>query len=171
MKKHVGKRSDLNVKDRVEFSARGRKVTGVVTGIRWKERKGKIKDLLERVGEETGLYVAEILDDANQKSFWTVDIRNLTIIGECKEDAPIRQINEIKNTIRQKRADIKHEHFNITCDKDLRKLKEGDPIIVTYKHNVKLERIFKGFVPSSGNVRYEQYGHIRTCSPKFVEVK
>jgi hypothetical protein len=161
---------NIEVGDKVEFSAKCRTQSGTVAKLRYKTCKGRRRALLEQIGAEIDTYVAEILDQ-NGSSFWTVPVDRLKVIGKGQPNVARAEVCRIKGKIWERNMNIKSKNLGAAGEHDLFNLRNGDPIVVTYKHGVKAERIFRGFVPSSGNIRYEQFGHIRTTPPQFVERK
>lgn len=162
----------VEVGDNVTFMAKGGLQGGTVTRLRIKERRGRIRKLMEMHGVgETMTEVAEILD-RNGKGYWTVGLDKLTVVKSLSREeaaAAVREVNQFKNKLKVKEWERKDKAFEVSDQKGLLNLKPGDKITVVYKGGIRAERIFKGFT-GTGNIKYLQDGRERFTPPQFVEI-
>lgn len=161
----------IRIGDKVQFYGKGRKLVGVVARVRLKQRKGKARRLAELVtGDATSLdqMVAEIAVEQPKKCMWTVGVNLLKVVGKGDVNAAQDVVGAIKQNHRDNRMRTQSRNFGHQKDSGLLDLKNGDPIEVQYRGGYWVKAIYRGIVPGSLNVRFEEFGRTRTCSPKFV---
>lgn len=168
----TARRQEITRGDRVEFIGKGRKVVGTVTRIRMKHRKGKVRALAFAVtGNEGSLdrLVAEIAPEGGT-GVWTVAVDSLKLLGKGDLSAAQEHVQTVKYKNKDRQHAISSRNFDSAKQGGLLDLKVGDAIEVKFREGYWSPVTFKGFVPSSGNVRYEYFGRVRTCSAKFIRL-
>lgn len=168
--------SQPQIGDHVEFTARGRKLTGIIINIRIKQRRGRARQLAELITGnpyELDRTVMRIVPDGT-KSWWEVDFSSpVKVLGK----ATTKQLNTAKlvdadiQQDRQERTERKSEsNYKASSDEGLYHLNDGDSIEVKFNDIGWAPATFKGIIKGSGNIRYERFGRLRTSPAKFVRV-
>lgn len=168
----------IEVGDKVSFHA-GRKgrLTGIVTGSRIKESRGRRRELAEMFGGSTS---REVFMIKVNETIWTCSPSNLTIVEknavasrEASRDGH-ETLTRIKRHNSNARANRRSENFSKVSEVGLFDLSVGDAVEVSLHDRYKVSRWypakFIGFVPSSGRVRVEFEGRKITTPPQFVRI-
>ena len=149
--------------DIVDFTFRGSMKTGTVIRSRIKTRKGRARELaLMFRGDEHALD-SVVVEISAEGRIYTVGIDSVKgVVGTGSAQEAINHKIEIKQ-VRRTRA---YENSQAVHD-TLGWTEEGAEIEVQFKHGWETV-IYRGVVTSSGKVRFEHRGQLRTTWPKFV---
>jgi hypothetical protein len=168
--------------DRVNFTARGRMLTGTITRLRMKRRKGRARQLAKLVtGDADSLDrpVAEIVPDGGG-AVWTVPMssisKRLAAAAPAQQQAAYATVHGIKRAGRDRRDKVSDANMKSLRASGLWDLHcgprsgEGTAIEIKFSDIGWAPAEFIGLVPGSLNVRYLRHGRTRTTAAQNARI-
>ena len=173
--KTTRKASQADRGDKVSFTARGKKLKGVVLRRRIKTRRGKTRRLAYRVTGDASSLDQEVVEiTADDGAVWTVGVCAIdSIIGTAsakERDAAHGRKSEIKSKRALRRNEVKRQNIDAIDANNLDSLRIGDDVEIAYRGGYWKKCVFKGFVSGSGKVRFvEPYtDRVRFAHPQHA---
>lgn len=166
----------LRLGDCVSVVCGRKRVTAVVAGTHYLQRRGKNQRLAQLVTGDKHSLDREmlVLVSMTDTAWYRISPTDATIRKEAKGSVDpctaTRRLDEVKKAIKSSRSERQWDRYEESRDSGLTRLNHGDAIEVEFRGGTWHKATFQGFVRGSGNVRFEYNGRKRTCSPKFVRV-